>query len=184
MQKIKFVKPVKIGDTSGKLTVIEKHRRQLRCRCECGGEKTVVASAFRRGNVKSCGCLLYRDRLAPGTRFGLLTVEHSYHGITRCRCDCGTPMVKIRTHDLRNRHTRSCGCLRKHRRLLKTIWEQYCMCGGDCVPNQPAVCTQWKGRYSFSWFEEWALKTGWTPGKHLVRIDQARGFEPGNCSWI
>jgi hypothetical protein len=44
-----------------------KHGARLwLCRCECGNEVTAVSSHLRRGNTKSCGCLLgdrNRERL-------------------------------------------------------------------------------------------------------------------------
>lgn len=49
-----------------------------------------------------------------GERFGRLTVLDLYreNNVTRaeCICDCGNPAV-IRTADLTNGHTKSCGCL-------------------------------------------------------------------------
>ena len=52
-----------------------------------------------------------------GQRFGRLTVinrstrkSKSYHSFWYCICDCGN-YAEIREVSLRNRHTRSCGCL-------------------------------------------------------------------------
>lgn len=39
-----------------------------RCRCDCGGERTLPTSALRSGNTKSCGCL--SAETTPGLRHG------------------------------------------------------------------------------------------------------------------
>lgn len=51
-----------VGKKFGRLTVIEevycnKHRRYLKCLCECGNIKIVPMSHLRNGHTKSCGCL-------------------------------------------------------------------------------------------------------------------------------
>lgn len=54
------------GKTFGRLTVIEPIgnpdliRSKWRCKCECGGEKDVMAWGLLSENTKSCGCL-HRD---------------------------------------------------------------------------------------------------------------------------
>jgi HNH endonuclease len=55
------------GKTFGRWTVLsraENHGYQAywNCRCECGTEKSVCATALRTGGSKSCGCL--RDECA------------------------------------------------------------------------------------------------------------------------
>src|SRR6516162_11155615 len=55
-----------------------------------------------------------------GKNFGLLTaierVESTRSGDTRwfCKCDCGNSK-QVRAQELRNGHTKSCGCLTKKR---------------------------------------------------------------------
>lgn len=56
------------GQTYGRLTVLERresgnfHKTRWLCRCECGNEKVVYASALRAGLTQSCGC--YRQETA------------------------------------------------------------------------------------------------------------------------
>ena len=63
----------------GKLVALEpigkdKHNRILwRCKCDCGNEKIVAASALRSGNTASCGCL--HDELFMQNR-----IRHDKHG--------------------------------------------------------------------------------------------------------
>lgn len=50
------------GEKSGKLTAIKPHGSDKRgsalwlCRCDCGNESIVLASNFKKGQSKSCGC--------------------------------------------------------------------------------------------------------------------------------
>ena len=51
-----------IGQRFGRLVVIADAGRQGKrslwhCRCDCGGEKTVVGTKLREGAIKSCGCM-------------------------------------------------------------------------------------------------------------------------------
>ena len=52
------------GFKSGKLTVIEmagknsKGKSMCRCKCSCGGKKTVLGQYITSKRTKSCGCLL------------------------------------------------------------------------------------------------------------------------------
>lgn len=52
-----------IGKKFNRLLVLEEsyknNRKYLRCRCDCGVEKTINASHVRSSHTKSCGCLAY-----------------------------------------------------------------------------------------------------------------------------
>lgn len=92
------------------------------CRCQCGSEKVVYAGNLRRGHSKSCGCLqreLAKRRVTIneiGNRYGRWTVirqvKKDEGGTAKwlCRCDCGTEQA-VNGTDLRNGHSKSCGCL-------------------------------------------------------------------------
>ncbi len=121
--------PVKIGDSYGRLIVLEemgqnKHGKRLYlCECICGNKTTVVGSQLRSGKTKSCGCLqaesLLRHSAAikAGDIFGRLTVlgeegrGKKFERLYRCRCVCGNEIIAS-GGKLQSGNTRSCGCLR------------------------------------------------------------------------
>lgn len=117
------------GRKYGKLTAIERagtneHGRALwRCSCECGGEKIVNSHELQRGDCKSCGCIRpnhgVRGKFVDltGEKFGKLTVMERVKGMWLCQCDCGR-QCKVRTDALKSGNTKSCGCLRSHKRNL------------------------------------------------------------------
>lgn len=124
-----------IGQRFGRLTVIERDfnvkNKKLgafwRCKCDCGNEKTIRASALKSGATQSCGCLnkeiISQQKEIPnmiGRKFGKLTViERVESRVTpsgqkkimwRCKCECGNEKI-VSSQDLKAGHTKSCGCL-------------------------------------------------------------------------
>lgn len=65
-----------IGQKYGRLTIIAMAGRAksggtlVQCRCDCGGEKTVLVARIRIGNVKSCGCLSRESRAERSLKHG------------------------------------------------------------------------------------------------------------------
>lgn len=65
VQEMKLVKPAKptlVGKKFGRLTVaeldhVEKSRRYLLCKCDCGNTTVVREGNLKNGITKSCGCL-------------------------------------------------------------------------------------------------------------------------------
>ena len=99
------------GQRFGKLTVLRRADAlqdgkpagdRWLCRCDCGGEATVLGANLVRGHTKSCGCLKEND--LAGQHIGALTVlgrsdKYAKRGKRRvrlweCRCDCGATTYK------------------------------------------------------------------------------------------
>lgn len=145
-----------------------------------------------------------------GQRFGRWTVleccgrSNDGQKVYLCRCDCGTEK-KIRSGNLRNGDTQSCGCLaaeknaeRSRKRLLVhggcgtrlyRIWfDMRRRCGYEKSINWHLyggrgikVCEEWEN--NFVAFRDWALENGYSDELQLDRIDNDRNYEPGNCKW-
>lgn len=141
--------------------------------------------------------------VSPGQRFGFWeAVERApvYIGSPKalCRCICGR-LRDVQISHLLDGTSRSCGCARR----IKTVEEYFekkfrvkpkiqvkapsteklykmwlnLKRGHDGAP----LCAEWQTYHNF---KTWALKTGYTEGKHtLVRIDPNKGYEPDNCQW-
>lgn len=138
---------------------------------------------------------LPKYRLNPGDRFGKLELL-GYHGGHKwhCRCDCGE-QVAVRTHQMVNGRATSCGChqrvanfkhglsrSREYRawidiksRCLNPDHAEYHWYGGRDITIAP----EWRDS-----FEAFFAEVGHRPAGHSIdRIDNARGYEPGNCRW-
>lgn len=138
-----------------------------------------------------------------GHRFGRLTVlaraENSRNGDAqwRCQCDCGAQTTAT-TSNLRSGNTSSCGCFRAEKKRLTatthggvgtrvySVWKS--MIQRCTNPNNPrwasyggrgiTVCVAWQT------FENFRRDMGDPPaGASIDRIDNDRGYEPGNCEW-
>lgn len=112
------------GEKFGLLIVIEKGEPYIQpsgkkittwvCKCDCGNQTTVRTEYLRSGHTKSCGCLCGRINFI-GKQFGKLKViEYVGDSHYLCRCECGNEVV-VKTSNLSNGNTNSCGCYQKQR---------------------------------------------------------------------
>ena len=118
-----------------------------------------------------------------GQRFGKLTVTGfagyfaSSPGAVlqaywTCRCDCGKEMVRVKATSLTNKNTRSCGCLRRHRRVrnrLKNKWKYEVKKGN--------VCEEWLRYEVFKAFME---RVGYTDRMKVKLLDKNATLSPAN----
>lgn len=139
--------------------------------------------------------------------FGRLTTIEKIHRVTSggtkvaawvCRCDCGA-VAEVRASNLTNGHALSCGCLHSEvsAALLTTHggtgslayrrWEAMmdrCYCESSAAylnygAKGVAVAQVWHE------FPRFLADMGQPPTQlhTLDRLENAKGYEPGNCRW-
>lgn len=138
-----------------------------------------------------------------GNRYGRLTVlsvetrsfsvpSGNYRRtFAMCRCDCGTDYGAWLSQIVR-RESASCGCAQGTHRRSKTS-EYRCLqqlvrrCTLPHVPSYAdyggrgiTVCDRWRESFE-NFFADMGAKP--SPRHSLDRIDNSRGYEPGNCRW-
>lgn len=175
------------------------------CRCDCGEVCVKRYKHLAYGTSTSCGC---QAKCPPselvGFRFGRLVVLERAENTRqktrrwRCQCDCGSICI-ARTANLRNGHTRSCGCWQRevvadqhrthglsHLPEYKTWANMLARCERPQHVSFPIygergirVCERWQT------FENFLADMGSkpTPRHSLDRLDPNGNYEPGNCQW-
>lgn len=144
--------------------------------------------------------------LPVGMKFGKLTVigrsavrkhRHAYYA---CTCTCGQHTaanpIAVRKYHLQSGHAQSCGCSRrgkKHNgsgRAGGGLWgareyKAYYDAKRRCTdPNHFDYCRYGHLPFLYSSYEEFFAEVGTAPaGYSLDRIDNTRGYVPGNCQW-
>jgi len=89
--------------------------RRCIARCHCGNTFEYSTHDIIRGKVKSCGCV--KNKMETGNKYGALLITQdavNTHGPRMCvaKCNCGTE-ITVKTWNVVNGHTRSCGCVTK-----------------------------------------------------------------------
>lgn len=136
-----------------------------------------------------------------GLKYGRYTVTGmapSQRGMKmfQCRCDCGAERV-VYAKNLKSGNSSSCGCLHSERTVKRNLihgkaksstWNAWIGMRERCSPHSKnarwyskrgiKVCAHWQK------FENFLGDVGERPeGAQLDRINNDRGYEPGNCRW-
>lgn len=138
-----------------------------------------------------------------GARLGRLEVielleerSKDKHRLVRCLCDCGEKTVKILS---RVKHGRvlSCGCAKKegkhgltHGKKGTPTYSSWSAAKNRCLCETSKDYHRYGGK-GITFYPPWAefFELFLTdmgdrpPGTSLDRIDNTRGYEPGNCRW-
>jgi len=186
--------------------------RVFNCQCECGNFIDVALSHLRNGDTKSCGCIVKDKRKASfanlkSKKYGKLTIVDSigYHEfpsgrkckLVKCVCECGNEIIVL-INSIKNGSTKSCGCLQVesaithgyYRHPLYSVWRTM----KDRCLNKNCKSYYLYGGRGINIYENWitnagefieyCISLGYKKGLLLDRIDNEKGYLPGNLRFV
>lgn len=161
------------GTRFGRLTVREgeryvqwakRKRRAALCRCDCGAEVVISLSNLRTGNSTSCGC---------SKRGQTMTKEYAEH----VHRNGQKAVDRLTTHGL-SKHPSYNRWYNMIQRCERPHHRAYLHYGGRGI----RVAPEWLDPAVFLAYVDATLGPC-PPGYSLDRIDNDRGYEPGNIRW-
>ncbi len=141
----------------GRLTVlreVKSQRRSLLCLCDCGVEKVIRLSTLVSGSTKSCGCLKHEKAVEAGKTLNL------NHGELRGRT--ASPEYKAWQHI--------------KERCFKSSCSEFKNYGARGI----TICPRWVDLFT-NFLDDVGRRP--SPQHSIDRIDNTKGYEPGNCRW-
>lgn len=157
-----------IGKKFGRLLVLERAENDKYgnafwdCKCECGNVVRVKGQSLRRGHTRSCGCLQREAASMSGIKnHHLLTALTPWNKGIRIKRPQYYKQLKTMYSAMKQR------CYNSH----NAEFEHY---GGRGI----TICNEWQ---KFDEFYKWAIENNYKENLTIERIDNNKGYSPGNC---